>query len=100
MILSMAFGNLWLAVFFLMIVGGFMLAGNVGAQSLIQNSVDSDVRARVLSLFIVFAHGLPAIGAVIIGWVASFVGLQITIACGALGSEQFMTVISLTSVAS
>jgi MFS family permease len=85
LMLSMAFGNLWLAVFFLMIVGGFMLAGNVGAQSLIQNSVDSDVRARVLSLFIVFAHGLPAIGAVIIGWIASFVGLQITIACGAVG---------------
>jgi MFS family permease len=82
--LSMAFGQLWLAVAFLMVVGWFMLMGNVGAQSLIQNSVESDVRARVLSLFIVFAHGLPAVGAVVIGWIASEIGLQITIGAGGL----------------
>ncbi len=84
LMLSMMVGQLWGAVAFLMVVGGFMLTGNVGAQSLIQNSVDSRVRARVLSLFIVFAHGLPAIGAVIIGWIASQAGLQVTIGCGAL----------------
>ncbi len=84
LMLSMIFGQLWIAVAFLMVVGGFMLTGNVGAQSLIQNTVDSRVRARVLSLFIVFAHGLPAIGAVIIGWIASQAGLQVTIGCGAL----------------
>ncbi len=82
--LSMIFGQLWVAVAFFMVVGVFMLIGNVGAQSLIQNSVDSRVRARVLSLFIVFAHGLPAIGAVIMGWIASRAGLQATIGCGAL----------------
>ncbi|MBT5457928.1 MAG: hypothetical protein HOK82_15080, partial [Rhodospirillaceae bacterium] len=38
----------------------------------------------VLSVFIVFAHGVPAIGALIIGWIASKAGLQATIACGAL----------------
>ena len=84
LMLSMVFGQLWLAVAFLMVVGGFMLTGNVGAQSLIQNAVDQRVRARVLSLFIVFAHGLPAIGAVIMGWIASLAGLQATIAGGAL----------------
>ena len=82
--LSMTFGQLWIAVAFLMVVGGFMLVGNVGAQSLIQHAVDSRVRARVLSLFIVFAHGLPAFGAVIMGWIASQAGLQATIGCGAL----------------
>jgi len=84
LMLSMVFGQLWVAVAFLMVVGVFMLIGNVGAQSLIQNTVDSRVRARVLSLFIVFAHGLPAIGALIVGWIASHAGLQVTIACGAL----------------
>jgi MFS family permease len=81
---SMFFNQLWIAVAFLMVVGGFMLVGNVGAQSLIQNAVDSRVRARVLSLFIVFAHGLPAFGAAIMGWVASLAGLRATIGCGAL----------------
>jgi MFS family permease len=85
LLLAMASGHLWIAVFLLMVVGMFMLIGNVGAQSLIQNSVDQQIRARVLSVFIVFAHGLPAIGAVIAGWIASLVGLQITIGCGALG---------------
>ncbi len=84
LMMSMVFGQLWVAMAFFMVVGGFMLTGNVGAQSLIQNSVDSRVRARVLSLFIVFAHGVPAIGAVIIGWIASHAGLQATIGCGAL----------------
>jgi MFS family permease len=84
LMMAMVVGQLWAAVLFFMIVGGFMLTGNVGAQSLIQNAVDSKVRARVLSLFIVFAHGVPAIGAVIIGWIASEAGLRATIGCGAL----------------
>ena len=84
LMLSMVSGHLWIAVAMLMVVGMFMLIGNVGAQSLIQNAAGSHVRARVLSVFIVFAHGLPAIGAVIIGWIASYVGLEATIGCGAL----------------
>ena len=84
LMLSMVSGHLWIAVAMLMVVGMFMLIGNVGAQSLIQNAAESHVRARVLSVFIVFAHGLPAIGAVIIGWIASYVGLEATIGCGAL----------------
>lgn len=84
LMLAMVSGRLWAAVAFFAVVGAFMLIGNVGAQSLIQNAVDPRVRARVLSLFIVFAHGVPAIGAVIAGWIASRAGLEATIACGAL----------------
>ena len=84
LLLAMAIGQFWIATLLLMVVGMFMLIGNVGAQSLIQNAVDPGVRARVLSVFIVFAHGLPAIGSVIAGWIASYVGLQMTIGCGAL----------------
>ena len=84
LMLAMAFGVLWIAVAFFMVLGAFMLTGNVGAQSLIQNAVDGPVRARVLSVFIVFAHGLPAIGALATGWIASQVGLQIAVGGGAL----------------
>jgi len=84
LMLSMVSPKLWVALAFFTVVGVFMLIGNVGAQSLIQNAVDSRVRARVLSLFIVFAHGVPAIGAVVMGWIASQAGLQATIGCGAL----------------
>ena len=76
--------QLWIALTFLTFVGVFMLIGNVGAQSLIQNTVDQEVRARVLGLFIVFAHGLPAVGAVVMGWIASVAGLPMTIGIGAL----------------
>ena len=76
--------QLWIAVTFLTFVVVFMLIGNVGAQSLIQNTVDQEVRARVLGLFIVFAHGLPAVGAVVMGWIAFFAGLPMTIGIGAL----------------
>jgi len=84
LMLSMVMGQLWMTVAFLLVVGWFMLVGNVGAQILIQNAVDQEVRTRVLSLFIVFAHGLPAFGAVLMGWMASVAGLRVTIGSGAL----------------
>lgn len=81
---AMAADRIWITVAFLVLVGIFMLLGNVSAQSLIQNSVDSGVRARVLSLYIVFAHGLPAVGALVMGRIATEAGLQLTIGGGAL----------------
>jgi len=80
---AMVLDSIWIAAAFLVVVGAFMLTGNVSAQSLIQNAVDSDVRARVLGLYIVVAHGLPAVGAIIMGWIASHAGLQATIGGGA-----------------
>ncbi len=56
-------------------MGVFMLCGNVSAQTLVQNNVSNDMRARVLGLFIVFGHGLPALGALVQGWLATFFGL-------------------------
>ena len=76
--------QIWLAALFLAFLGFFMLAGGIGSQTLIQNTVDSRVRARVMSLFVVISWGLPALGALAMGWLASFFGLQPTIAVGAL----------------
>lgn len=42
------------------------------------------MRARTLGLFLVFGHGLPAIGALVQGWIADHLGLQATITGGAL----------------
>ena len=36
-----------------------------------------------VSLFVLFNWGMPAVGALIMGWIAIFFGLQFTIALGA-----------------
>ncbi|MDB5570749.1 MAG: transporter [Hyphomicrobiales bacterium] len=82
--LSMQFDQIWLAAIFFGVMGVFMLSGNVAAQTLIQNNVTPALRARVMGLFIVFGHGLPAVGALIQGWLATYVGLQAAIGGGAL----------------
>ncbi len=84
LMLAMQFKSIWSAAFFLAIMGAAMLSGNVAAQTLVQNTVESHMRARVMSIFIVFAYGLPAIGAVAMGWISSYAGLQATIGGGAL----------------
>ena len=65
-------------------VGFFMLLGGIASQTLIQNAVDSAMRARVMSLFVVLSWGLPAFGALAEGWLASLIGLQPVVAAGAL----------------
>ena len=82
LILATLTGYIWIASVFLGIVGFAMLVGGVGSQTLIQNTVRPDIRARVISLFIVISWGTPAIGALIAGWVANFAGLAITFAAG------------------
>ena len=82
--MTMQFDNIWLAAVFFFIMGMFMLMGNVSAQTLIQNNVEPALRGRVMGLFIVFGHGLPALGALIQGYIATTVGLQAAIGGGAL----------------
>jgi threonine/homoserine/homoserine lactone efflux protein len=83
LVLAMQFTSIWAGAALLCVMGFFMLIGNVSAQTLVQNSVDQEYRARVSSLFIIFAYGLPAIGAVISGWLATHVGLHVAIGAGA-----------------
>lgn len=75
-------GNLWIAAACLGVVGFAMLIGGVGSQTLMQNAVESHMRARVMSLFIMISWGLPAFGALAAGWIASFAGLPVTIGAG------------------
>lgn len=83
LVTAMQFSNIYAGAAVLCVMGFFMLVGNVAAQSLVQNSVDSEYRARVSSIFIIFAYALPAIGAVIQGWIATHIGLSVAIGTGA-----------------
>ncbi len=80
---AVQFTNIYAGAAVLCVMGFFMLIGNVAAQSLVQNSVEHEFRARVSSLFIIFAYGLPAVGAVIQGWIATHIGLNVAIGVGA-----------------
>jgi MFS family permease len=75
--------NLWLGAGFLLVLGFFMLLAGVGSQTLIQNVVESHMRARVLSLFVLISWGLPALGAITMGWLAEYIGLQEVVGGGA-----------------
>ena len=64
------------------IVGFFIVLGAITSQTLIQSAVDSGIRARVISITMVLAWGLPAVGALGMGWIAEFLGLPFTLALG------------------
>lgn len=74
----------WLGVGLIIAVGYFLLIGGISSQSLVQNVVAPQLRARVLSLYLVASFGLPSLGALVIGWIASLAGLQVTFAASAV----------------
>jgi MFS family permease len=76
------FDYVWVAAAFLALAGFFMLCSNVCSQTLIQNAIDPRMRGRVIGLFIVISWGLPALGTLTMGWVASVLGLKPAIAGG------------------
>jgi MFS family permease len=80
----LAADSIWVGAAFLVMSGFFMLGGSVSSQTLIQNAVDSAMRARVMSLFVVISWGIPSVGSLAMGWVASFAGLQHTLLVGAV----------------
>ncbi len=76
-ILFAATGWLWLAILFGAIWGGTLTMMSTGTQALVQSSVDDTIRARVMSLYTMIYRGVPFLGAVIIGWAADHIGLQL-----------------------
>lgn len=73
----------------LFLIGYALLVSGTAAQSLIQNAAAPEMRARAVSFFIMLNWGMPAVGALAMGWIATYVGLQITIAGGAVLSLAF-----------
>ena len=76
--------QIWIATIAAVFLGVFMLTGNIASQTLIQGSVDPAIRARVIAIFILMAWGMPALGAILMGWIASVAGLQLTLGVGAV----------------
>lgn len=70
-----------IGVFF---IGIAVVIGGTGTQALMQHAVDGAMRGRVMSLYGMIYRGVPAIGALAIGWGAGYVGLQVALASGGI----------------
>src|SRR5262249_40415001 len=79
-----ATSNLWIAVLFGAVWGGTLTMMSTGTQALVQSSVDNSIRARVMSLYTMIYRGAPFLGAMIIGWLADQIGLQLAFVLAAL----------------
>ena len=73
-----------LALPVLAISGFAMVVNGIGSQTLIQSSVASAMRGRVMSLYTLIYRGMPALGAVVMGWLAEGFGLQATLGTAAV----------------
>ena len=72
------------ALFCTALAGFAMVALGIIELSLMQASVEGAMRGRVASLYTMIARGCPSIGALLMGYLASFFGFQIPIAGGAV----------------
>jgi predicted MFS family arabinose efflux permease len=73
-------GNYWLGLVCIFMVGFTQTVTGTGTQSLLQMSVAPEMRGRVMSLYSLVWRGTPAIGAIVVGWVAERLGLSLAVA--------------------
>lgn len=80
MILALAWfagtDDVWLGALLVFVLGYTITIGSVASQALVQNTTDDHMRGRVMSLWVAFTRGAPAIGVLLIGWLASRYGLM------------------------
>lgn len=69
----------WLGLVCMFGSGFFLLLAAVCSQSLVQNAVAREVRARVISLSTAMAMGFPAFGVLLLGIVADAIGVQVAV---------------------
>jgi len=68
--------SIWVGLFSVFLAGFSMLCVGVGEQMLLQNTLSSDVRGRVMSLYGMVSRGGPAVGALAMGWASDHIGLR------------------------
>ena len=68
--------NFWVALVALAVAGGAMVTHGAGSQTLIQSAVEEGMRGRVVALYGMLFRGGPAIGALLMGWVSDWAGLN------------------------
>ena len=83
-----------LALAILAFASMMLLATHVGTYSLIQNLTDPAMRGRVISVNVAISVGGPALGALLMGWVAELLGLRLALAASAaLAGLVFVSVL-------
>jgi MFS family permease len=68
--------QVWLATLLIFVFGYAITVSTVASQTLVQNQIDDEMRGRVLSLWVAFTRGAPALGVLVIGWFAAQYGLM------------------------
>ena len=74
----------YLGLFCMFVLGFALITIAVSSQSLIQNAVEPSKRARVISLTTGIAVGFPAVGAIILGSLGDYVGIQLPLLISAI----------------
>lgn len=75
--------NYWVGLTALFVAGFAMITTGIAAQTLVQTVVDPERRGRVMGLYGVVFRAGPSLNALLMGWISSMVGLQVTVAAGA-----------------
>jgi MFS family permease len=75
--------RLWAGAAILVVTGFGMASTGISAQTLIQISVEPAMRGRALGIYALLFRGGPALGALIMGAAAEYVGLKIPVLAGA-----------------
>ncbi len=79
-----ATASYWVAIACVFICGFSLVTTGISAQTLIQSAVDPAMRGRVLGFYGMLVRAGPAFNALVLGWLASLIGLRLSVAVGAL----------------
>lgn len=95
MVIGMSFSEqLWLSIFFALIMGGAIVFGWSASNTIVQTASEPAMRSRVMSIYMMCFSGMSPIGSLILGWLASFAGIKTAlIASGTaciIGSSIFL----------
>ncbi len=71
-------GDIWLALVCIFVIGFSASATRVSSMTLLQYSVDLDMRARVASFYSLITHFGPALGSLVVGALGDLAGMQAT----------------------
>ena len=84
LVLFASITHFWLAVGIVALISFMAAIGGTGSQILMQNGVDGAMRGRVMSLYALTWRGAPALGAFVLGWGSTYLGLQVPVAIAAV----------------
>jgi len=79
-----ASGSYWIGVGCMFFVGAAFVINGSCMQTLLLNSTNKSNRGRIMALSIILPTGLPALGALALGFMSNFYGLQLPLASAAL----------------